>query len=359
MWESSFPRSVGLVVWTLGIACFGVGDMVADSTLLVGSGALAGSVRTRMRTTPTRYSKTFDNLAVIPSNLQAAETASRFAKGLIGFAALVGPSGWGKTHILEASAGQLDKNSLPQVIPASEYAHRSHRLNPQAPLILDNVQDALSKTRTRIQLQETLRRRVRAGRPTMLAFTAPQLSRHLTACLPDQREWLVSEIAEPAASEREVVVRQIADDEGVKVSDQLINVLANRMKGDGRTLTGAVNRLKLADDNWLGPQKTLRACGLLKPFFADNSAWDLREHIYEVSEKQLSHLDDAFRRELLIYTMLREALVNEMEVAQFYEMEPARVYGAAILFWEKLQRCEHSQVLLKEFVEGVVDSLQR
>lgn len=333
--------------------------MIADSIGLTKNLGAETPQRQRTPSAGPRYKKSFENFVVVPSNLQATETASRFAKGLVGFAVLVGPSGWGKTHILEASATQLDQSEPQTVMPAVDFAQLGQKQNPQSPLILDNVQDALLRTRTRIQLRLALERRVKMGRPTMLAITAPSLSRQLAGYLPAQHEWLISKIVPPAAAEREVVVRQLAADAKAELSDELVWVLAHKMRGNGRTLTGAVNRLKLADDDWTGASKTLKGCGLLKPFFADNSGWDLRVHIFEVAERNHPHLDLAFKRQLLIYTMLREAMVHEMDVAQFFEMEPARAYGSAIQFWEKLQHCEDSQILLRNFIVQAVDALKR
>ena len=51
--------------------------------------------------------RNFDTIATLPSNVEAVEAALQFAVGANPFMVLVGPSGWGKTHLLECVATRL------------------------------------------------------------------------------------------------------------------------------------------------------------------------------------------------------------------------------------------------------------
>src|SRR5436305_2223096 len=120
-----------------------------------------------------RNDLTFGSFMCLPSNMHALESARLFSNRSASFVALVGPSGWGKTHLLRASSDALRPEFLRSVgvSEASDYAVNPSRPDVHAPLLLDNVQGALDRSRARLQLRLALERRVRSGRPTLLSFT--------------------------------------------------------------------------------------------------------------------------------------------------------------------------------------------
>lgn len=298
----------------------------------------------------------FDSLAAVPSNLEALEASILFGSGLQTFAAIIGPSGWGKTHMLEAVARQLRSRSAYrdlEVHSATEWLQSSQRPDPQIPLLLDDVQDVLSSGRLRVMFRLALERRAKAGRPTLLAFTAPKANRSIKGLLPSAREWVVSTIAAPAPEERQVVVRKIAAAEGVQISDALVKLLSSKLRGNGLTIRGAMKRLKLHEGDWLGAEGTLRACGVLNPFFSDNSSWDLREHIMECAKST----DWGGPAELGAFVMLRKALLAEADVAAFLQVEPGAAYKMACGFEKRLQSCVQSQHYVDRFIERAVAKL--
>src|SRR5688572_1680459 len=131
-------------------------------------------------------SKGFDSFAAVPSNCEAVETSLLFATGLQSFAALVGPSGWGKTHLLEAVAKRLQHDAgywACEVHSASDWISNQNRVDPHVPVVLDNVQDVLAKSRSRLLFRLALERRVKAGRPTILGFTSPKPGRSVRTVL--------------------------------------------------------------------------------------------------------------------------------------------------------------------------------
>jgi hypothetical protein len=282
--------------------------------------------------------KTFDSIAALPSNVQAIESTRQFVSRNASFVALVGPSGWGKSHLLESASTDLRPEFLDsvQVLEAAQWAMGSVKRDPQVPLILDNVQDVLDKGRVRTQLRLGLERRVRAGRPTLLSFTAPNQNRAICSFLPNAKDWILSSIQTPVPAERELVVRHLAEMEGLQLSEALIWLLGHRIHGNGRTLTGALKRLRLQQQQWLDPAMTLKACGVLDPFFADNSSWDLREHISSSAEDFESEMCRKSRRDLALFTMLRVASLAECDIARYFDLEPAKVYSRARLFEQNL-----------------------
>jgi energy-coupling factor transporter ATP-binding protein EcfA2 len=285
----------------------------------------------------------FDSFAPLPSNAQALEWTRLFASRGAPFVALIGPSGCGKSHLLESASCRLQLEAFEDsdVLDATRWAENPPRRDGEVPLILDNVQEALDRGRIKLQLRMALERRVRSGRATLLSFTAQKPTRAIRSFLPNSKDWIVCSIQSPEPREREKLVRQLAQGEGLELADTLVWLLSHRMHGNGRSLVGALKRLRLHQKQWTDPSMTLRACGVLNPFFSDNSSWDLREHISISSEEFHEDVDLGLRRHLALFTMLRVAHLGESDVAQYFEMEPAAAYNAAIKFEEWVSCAEN------------------
>ena len=303
--------------------------------------------------------RTFGSLAVLPSNVAAVETGLHFGIGLNPFAVIIGPSGWGKTHILECVSEKLSARHkpTPAVMSATEWLEGQHNGDPTLPLLLDDVQEITGRPRSRIQLRLALERRVRSGRATLLAFTAPKKTRHLNAILPSAQEWMVGTISEPAPSERMLIIAQLADAQGLSLSPSLTRVIAHKMRGNGRTLLGALRRLRLHGSLWNDVSGTLKACGLLEPFFADSGTWDLRGHILSVAKGFNATLYGVPISDLVAYTMLREAALCEADVARSLKIEPGEAYARSARFEKHHQASEQAVLAVSKFAESVVDGL--
>lgn len=302
---------------------------------------------------------TFASLAALPSNVEAVEASLLFSAGLNPFVALVGPSGWGKSHLLEAVSFRLASERETPIEPVSALAYLANgpRPDPSGPLLIDDAQEALSKPKYRMLLRVELERRVRAGRSTMLAFTMPKITRNLRAFLPSGRDWSVSGIEVPEPPERMLLLNQMSSAEGLALSPSLVRIIAMQMYGNGRTLAGALKRLRLSSLTWLDSRATLRACGLLDPFFADNSSWDLKHKILRIAEAGRVQFGQVSVVDLAVYTMLREACLSEIDVARAMNMEPADVYLRASRFQKEMERNETAAHYVSQCVSMVVDSL--
>lgn len=303
--------------------------------------------------------RTFGSLAVLPSNVGAVESALHFASGLNAFTVIVGPSGWGKTHILECVSERLSQRfkPTPLVMSATEWLSNAHASDPMLPLLLDDVQELTTRPRSRIQLRLALERRIRAGRPTMLAFTAPKRTRHLNGTLPSAKDWMIGTVAEPAPSERMLIIAQLAEAQGLSLSTSLTRVIAHKMRGNGRTLVGALRRLRLHGPIWNDVSGTLKACGLLEPFFADSGSWDLRGHILTVAKSFNATQFGVPISELVAYTMLREAALCEVDVARSLKIEPGEAYARSARFEKQYKTSESALLAVRNFAESVVEGL--
>lgn len=335
-----------------------------EKTLLVQE-PIVSDIAARPRISDVLFSSadhTFESIAVLQSNVRAIESAFRFSNGINPFVAIIGPSGWGKTHILQAASRHfridLGNPHVP-VISAIDWLADARLRSFSGPLILDNAQDLIQRTRSRIQLQLTLERRVRSGKPTMMAFTESKLTRGIRSTLPNFRDWVVAVVKPPTVPEREKIVRKMAESEGLILSDTLIKLFASKLEGNGRTLIGALKRLRLTQQTiWLDPHATLKACGILNPFFATNSGWDLREHVGDIAKSLApDERGKVVPFDLALHTMLRVADLGETNVAKFFRIEPAKAYSYAQRFASRVESDPDARAIADRFIDRVVDTL--
>lgn len=306
-----------------------------------------------------RTERRFGSLAELPSNVEAVDAGLMFATGNSPFVAIVGPSGWGKTHLLECAANHIAREFRikPCIGSAIDWIGGRSSCNPVNPMLLDNVQDAMARTRTRVQLRLALERRVRIGRPTMLAITGDRLTRHHISFLPAYREWTLQEIGEPSVGERATVVRKMVETEKLNLSEPLLKLIATRMNGNGNTIHGALNRLKMVRSDWTSPADCLRASGILDPFFADNSSWDLMGRIHESAERTNRQFPGIVAKVLGCHAMIQIAQLSELDVARFCEISPADARRSTLAFERKLKESEVHRMAHEHFLQLAVESL--
>lgn len=302
--------------------------------------------------------KSFDSIVTLPSNVQAVESSLLFATGRLPLVALLGPSGWGKSHLLYAAASAcaaVDRTATPVVMSAKEWAAAAYHLDPSMPLILDDVQEAFEQHKIRIQMRLALERRVRAGRPVLLAFSMPKPTRAMKSFLPGYHTaWVTATIETPPAGDRQRVVAAIAKAEGLALSESLVRILARKLPGDGRTYEGALKRLRLAEPRWLDSASVLRALGVLNPYFADHSSWDLRESVLDMVYRRCR---TEWNRDLALFVMLHVAQLPEADVAHFMELEPGPAFVRANRFRELHDSSEDVRLQTRRCIDNLVDRL--
>ncbi len=308
----------------------------------------------------------FATVAPLPSNVAAIEAALQFVAGGTTLAALSGPSGTGKTHILHAAAsvGARTLGAPIEVSSTEEFLNARRTSSEPEVLVLDDAQVALGRSRLRQDLRRVLESRQRRCRPTMVALNVdlgpevPSL-RTIHALLPAPRSWSLAQLREPSREERMPLLDHIARAEGVFLSSALASILARELGGNGHTLVGAMRRLRLEGENWGAPARTVRALGLLDPFFNDNSSWDLRHTISREAERWALRFPAFRATELACFVMLHEARLCERSVAQYLGRAPAEVYGLAASFDAGLRRSDEDRARVTGFVGALVDSLSR
>ncbi len=305
-----------------------------------------------------RNVNSFENFAPLPSNGQAVEAALHFATGVTNLVAIVGPSGWGKTHLLEAIANRY--NQTPGGTAGRFDIQRAlaapGRLDSHRALLLDDVQEVFGKPKLRQMLGVLLERRIKSRRPTVLAFTAEKMTRQIKQFLPSNRDWTLGVISAPAPAERVLIINQLGTAIGLSLTPELTQIVARHMHGNGCTLSGALKRLRLSGEEWEDTKSTLRACGVLNPFFSDNPHWELQHKIIQTAA-ETPGASEEMARDLALYTMMCVAGLPETEVARWAGVEPSTAYSRTVQFRKQLPSSPHASAGVRHVIETVVQSL--
>ncbi len=303
----------------------------------------------------------YSSLAHLPSNVGGVEASLLFSARLRNFVVLHGPSGWGKTHLLEAAASRLShENGVSvDVLSATDFAIGAHRPDPALPLVLDDLQDVLNKPKMRLALRVALERRVRSGRATMIAGTDTDGIRVIRSAVPFPRTWKFAKIGDPTSSERLSVITQLCESEDITLHPDLILIMAERMFGNGRTLEGALKRLKLDSLAWTERSSLLRALGLLDPYFADNPDWDLRIIILRAVESLHARQFNIDPLDLALFVMLRTACLSEEGTAQALQLDPGTVYLKALGIEKRFREGELNPAVVDKICDFVLHKITK
>jgi|GEM_PF-5712921 len=279
-----------------------------------------------LATTRTPFS-TYRNL---PSNARAAETALLFSKGMVSFAALVGPTGCGKTHLLncvEASLAAWGHECM-LLDDASQLAHDHRRLETIPFLILDNGQDAWSGVRRSHQARMVLHRRMRTGKATLLALGTTHSIRKIRTLLPAGQDWVVSSLTSPRGSERVRVVESMMQAHDLMLAPCLMGFIADHSEGNGHQVDGALNKLKAVGTRWNSPRRIMQACGILDPYWRNTSSYDLRDQV-NTNARRLAKARGLDKDEQKLASMLimRKAFgLGEQDVANYFRRNTGEIY---------------------------------
>lgn len=275
--------------------------------------------------------KGFVDFAALPSNLGAIEAGMRFAQGTSPLVAIIGAAGWGKSHLLDSVAQFMALQGSPsnRPIAATIYATFPDRVEEQHPLLLDDVQDAWTNLRTKQALRRLLERRVRAKRSTLVAFSDTVSKQEVSRYLPSSREWGYQTVSQPSRSERDHVVRQIADSEGVRLSKPVVTLISRHLFGNGRSIQGAVHTLKCVREGWARRDDVCEACGVLMPYIHGENGWDPRDVVMDVVTATFDcrSVEGVCPEQVCAYMLISEMKLSEYDVATFLGVSPTKAYA--------------------------------
>ena len=301
----------------------------------------------------------FRVIAPLQTNVRAIEAALLFATNHQPFVALTGPPGCGKTLLLGAANAYIKMHGTANVefMSAEQFLKMEGRVGLEKTIILDDCQDVFGKPKQCLRLRLALDRRVRGNRPTLVAFSGVGRDRRINNLLPAPRKWCLESIGEPNLSERISLVHHLAKKERLVLSPVFTKIIGTKLLGNGRVIAGALQRLKLEKSEWTDSQQILKGCGLLDPYFADNSNWDIRHRITRVANESVGKDDriDAF--ELSCYLMIHLAGLCEASVAQYLELDPTRCYQHAARVAKFVKNDAKIASLVHQCTESVLSRL--
>jgi hypothetical protein len=255
----------------------------------------------------------------------------RFAQSTTPFLFIVGAPGWGKTHLLESvySYMKLQGTGVNRPLSAIAYAVAPERVDESLPIVLDDVQDAWTNMRTKQQLRRLLENRVRAKRSTMVAFSDAVSKQEAQRYLPSGLDWGFQQIQQPSRAEREHIVRQIADAQGVALSRPIVNLVSRHLYGNGRSIQGAVHTLKLVRPSWSRRDDVCEACGVLMPYIHGEDGWDPRDVVHEVVAQKLDEgpVGGVVAEQVCAYMLISVLGLSEYDVATFLGVSPTKAYA--------------------------------
>jgi chromosomal replication initiator protein len=213
---------------------------------------------------PRRAAPALDSFVAGPSNRMAVAAVTRAAvdPGEISPLVIHGPSGVGKTHLLDAACARI-RETHPHLAVVSLSAEQfttgflqalhggglpGFRRSCRAAgvFVVDDLQFLVGKRATLLEFQQTVDALHRAGRQMVFACdreldALPGLGAELLTRL---RGGMTARIAAPDYDVRRGVVAALAATRGLAVPDDVVHYVATHMTRHARELHGAVNRLE-------------------------------------------------------------------------------------------------------------------
>jgi len=300
----------------------------------------------------------FQTIAALPGNIKAIEAGHQFASGIRTSVAIIGPSGWGKTHLLAITRESLEAIGInAEFTSALAWINSSNRMDSQTPLLLDDVQDVLRHPRARHQFRLAIERRIRSRRPTMLCFTGHRMTHGIRTALPLGREWTVATVTEPTPDERELVVRQIAQTERMLLARPIVRMISHHLHGNGHSVSGALQRLKMFRDDWTRDDDVCAACGVLSPYLLGRDGWDARDEVSEAVSRVIRE-DRELATDITAYLMHQVIGLTEGDVATFLRITPSNVYSRSVRVAKGLVEPEMSE-MVRACKSAVLQSFDR
>ena len=247
---------------------------------------------------------TFDNFIVGSSNKFAHAAALAVAQNPAGpFNPLFiyGPSGLGKTHLLNAIKNEIRSkrpsyniqmmkgvdftNGIVDSIKngtINDYHRAFQRVDV---LLLDDIQFIAGKERTQEEFFHTFNRMYEAKKQIVLASDRPPKEiKALDERLRTRFEMgLLADIGYPDFETRVAIVRRKADSLNLDLSMEVCNFIANRLKSDIRQLEGVVKKMKIYSslDGQASINLSLAQLAITDTLKEEKSDVDILDRIFE------------------------------------------------------------------------------
>jgi chromosomal replication initiator protein len=212
---------------------------------------------------PQRFAR-FDDFVVGPGN-QVAVTAAESIPQRLGRVSplfLYGPSGTGKTHLLQsiwkASRSHLKRqkavfltaeqftSGFLEALQGSGLPNFRRKNRDTDLLLIDDIQFFIGKQATLREVHYTIDSLLRNGKQLVLASNRPpaELSQLGPELMARMSAGLVCCLEPADLATRMQIVRNYVQARRLELSDEVLHLVASRIRGDARYLHGAIHRLE-------------------------------------------------------------------------------------------------------------------
>ncbi len=246
-----------------------------------------GAPRTSQPRPRLRERYTFDNYIVGPSNrlaFAAVEGVAHDAGHLYNPLFIYGAAGLGKTHLLHAVGHALLEQNLHvvylsaeaftnQLITAIQQRKMDDfraRYRSADALLMDDVQFIAGKEQTQEEFFYTFNELYEAGKQIVITSDkSPAHIQHLEDRLRTRFEWgMIADLQAPDMETRMAILRHKAEEQHIRVRDDVLQVIASRFKNNIRELEGSLTRVvaysRLTGES-LSPELVHSALASLEP----------------------------------------------------------------------------------------------
>jgi chromosomal replication initiation ATPase DnaA len=246
------------------------------------------------------------------------------------FAIIQGPSGWGKSLLLEEAAGEARSKGADDVrlVSGQQPEKCASQIASAEVLIVDDVEMSGAPAKVRLRCSAALERRMRGGRPILCAAQCKGFN--ILSLLAFPRSWRRAELTEPTAREKEEILRSMCNSLGLNLTQEVVSLIGKLVRGDGRALSGALKRIRVAGRDRGRELSLIRAAGVLTPGLNLRADFDLRDIVVDCvslsTPVRCREHDPAGVEQLSVLLMRDEAGLSESLVSDYLGIRPGRTY---------------------------------
>lgn len=337
------------------------------------------------------YEYTFDTFIVGRSNEFAYAACTAVAKAnhtdtTYNPLFIYGPSGMGKTHLLNAiyndvkknmpekniilSTGEAFTNELIDVIGKKNTQPFHQKFRSADILLIDDIHFIAGKDSTQEEFFHTFNELYNNGRQIVITSDRPPKEiKTLESRIRTRFEWgLIADISAPEYETRVAIIKRKADLMNFNIPDDVIECIANRLKSNIRQLEGCVNRLKALQE-LVGTKPTVvMAQNAIREILSDEqpSPVTVEKIINDVASVYGVTVDDirSSKRSSIVSTARKVCAYVMKQLLQLsHKAIGAEIGGkdhsTVVYYIEDVSKQMENDVHTKETIEDIIKNLRK
>jgi chromosomal replication initiator protein len=299
---------------------------------------------------------------------------------------IYGPSGMGKTHLLNAiyndvkknmpekniilSTGEAFTNELIDVIGKKNTQPFHQKFRSADILLIDDIHFIAGKDSTQEEFFHTFNELYNNGRQIVITSDRPPKEiKTLESRIRTRFEWgLIADISAPEYETRVAIIKRKADLMNFNIPDDVIECIANRLKSNIRQLEGCVNRLKALQE-LVGTKPTVvMAQNAIREILSDEqpSPVTVEKIINDVASVYGVTVDDirSSKRSSIVSTARKVCAYVMKQLLQLsHKAIGAEIGGkdhsTVVYYIEDVSKQMENDVHTKETIEDIIKNLRK